>query len=278
MEETNNHNDVTSVDLGSENTLSQGSPQLGRGTHDMQSRGINMQTIEILSSDHSSDDNLLLTSMKYIKKKVAKQNTSKFIPSSSRGRPKPEEDIKSLSRSPESSHSMDYSYEEDISSPGGKSHPIESTFMKLRWPLNVETVLEGGIGKKGEHDNVHGLIESRKRNDRSKHVDDAPLHEGYESKSDDIEGAENGASDGEELPVLPKVPVKRKLMSESKGAEKSSQRPRTKYGNTQTKKQRTPQIDGSVIVQLEFGPRPPNCVSIATLSRSLSSIWLVDML
>ena len=87
LEETNNHNDVTSVDLGSENTLSQGSPQLGRGTHDMQSRGINMQTIEILSSDHSSDDNLLLTSMKYIKKKVAKQNTSKFIPSSSRGRP-----------------------------------------------------------------------------------------------------------------------------------------------------------------------------------------------
>ena len=263
LEETDIQNDVTSVDISSDHTLSKDEAQHGRGTHDLASIGNIMQSIEILSLDHSSDDGLR-TSMKYSRKMVGKQNSTKFRDSSSRVRPT-EVDRKSPSRSPKSSHLMDYSYEEDMNNPGGKSPPIESPFMKLRWPKNAETRHEGGSVKKTENNSVHGLNESRKKNDRKKLVDDVNLHEGDESNEEDIEGAENGDSDGEELPVLPKAPVKRKLMSESRGAEKSSQRGKTKSGNPQTKKQRTPQIDASVITELEFGKRPQNCVSTVAL-------------
>ena len=264
LEGTHIHNDVTSVDIGSENTLSKDDAQHNRGKHDVASIGKFMQTIEILSSDNSSDDSLR-RNMKYSKKLIGKHNSAKFRDSSSRGRPT-EVDIKSPSRCTESSHLMDYSYESDTNSPGGKSPPTESTFMKLRWPKGVETVHKGGIGKKSEKNNEHGMNESRSKIERKKGVVDVRLHEGDESNDEDTEGNENGETDGEELHVLPKAPVKRKLMTEPRGAERSTQRGRSKSGTPQTKKQRTPQIDASVITQLEFEKRPRNCVSIPTLS------------
>ena len=263
LERTDIHHDVTSVEIGSENSMSEDEAKHGRGTYETAAIGKFMQTIEILSSDQSSDDSLR-SKFKNSRKMVGKQNSAKIKKSSSRGQPT-ELDMKSPSRSPESSHLMNYSYEEDTHSLGGRSPPIESTFMKLRWPKDVETVHEGGTGKKTENNNVHGMIDHRKKNEKKKGVDDARLHDGDESNEESAEGNENEETDGEEPPVLPKAPVKRKLMSEPKGAERSAQRGRSKSGTPQTKKQRTPQIDASVITKLEFGPRPLNCVSIPTI-------------
>jgi hypothetical protein len=264
LEDDNIQKDVTSVEISSENTLSKDEAQHGRGTPDIASIGKTIQSIEILSSDHSSDDGLG-TSMKYSRKMVGNQNSTKFRKPSWQGRPT-ETEKKTPSRSPSSSHLMDIGYEEDVHSPGVKSPHIESPFMKLRWPKNVETVHSGGIGKRNTNNSEPGLSEARKKNDRKKAFDDVPLHEGDDSDEEDTDGNENGESDGEELPVLPKVPVKRKLMSESKGAERSSQRGPTKSGNPLTKKQRTPQIDASVIRQLEFAQRPQNCVSTVAVA------------
>ena len=69
-------------------------------------------------------------------------------------------------------------------------------------------------------------------------------------------------SDGEELPVLPKVPVKRRLQNEARAGERRTQRGKTNRTSPSTKKHRTPQLDASVITQLEFGRRPPNSVSL----------------
>ena len=275
LERTDNHNDVTSVEPSSENTLSKDEAEPGRGAHDTASIGKFMQTIEILSSDQSSDDSLR-TNMKNSRKMVGKQKITKIRKSSSQGRPT-ELDMRSPSRSPESSHLMDYSYEEDTPSLGGRSPPIESTFMKLRWPKDVETIHEGGIERNNENNNVHGMNESSKKNGKKASVDDVRLHEGDESNEEDAEGNENEETDDEELPVLPKAPVKRKLMSEPKSAERSTQRGRPKSGNPQTKKQRTPQIDASVITQLEFGKRPENCVSITTPPLCVSMQLFLDV-
>ena len=91
------------------------------------------------------------------------------------------------------------------------------------------------------------------------------MEEGDESSDEDAERRPNGTkTDVEELPVLPKVPIKRKLMSEPKGYERRTQIGRTKSSSPQVKKQRTPQIDASVITKLEFDRRPTNSVSIQT--------------
>jgi hypothetical protein len=94
------------------------------------------------------------------------------------------------------------------------------------------------------------------------------LVEDDEMTDEDVQRRPNGTdTDGEELPVLPKVPVKRKLMSEPKGSERRTQRGRSKSTSPQLKKQRCPQIDASVITQLEFGRRPINSVSISRSMR-----------
>ena len=74
-------------------------------------------------------------------------------------------------------------------------------------------------------------------------------------------GSHGGGSDEEELPVLPKVPVKRKLMSEACGSASKNQRGSRNGGSVSMKRQRTPLIDAAVITELEFGPRPMNSVS-----------------
>lgn len=262
VEGTDIQNDVTSVDIGSEETLSRDEPEHGRGTEHMAVIGKSLQTIEILSSDPSSDEGRR-TKRKYSQKHLAFQTRTRNGNSQSWGR-RTETYRKSPTRSPESSHLMNYSYEEDTSSLGGKSPGVESTFPKLKWPKDVATAQEEEIGKKSENNNVHGNNEFRKKNERKKLYEKTRVREGDESSEDDPSGNEKGAdTDGEEPPVLPKVPVKRKLMTEPRVAERSTQRGRPKSGNPQTKKQRTPQIDAYVITQLEFGKRPQNCVSIS---------------
>ena len=84
-------------------------------------------------------------------------------------------------------------------------------------------------------------------------------------------------SDGEEMPVLPKVPVKRKSLNEAKACERRTQRGRPKSASPQMEKQKTPTIDASVITQLEFGRRPQNCVSISTHPAWLSANHMLDV-
>ena len=264
LKENGNQNDVTSAEFDSDNTWSKDGSDHGRGTSGLNTKGKSMHTIEILSSDQSSDEGIR-TTHKQSKKPMVRQSRPKITNPSSRGR-STEEDFRSPPRSPESSHILNYSYEKDTHSLGGRSPAIETIFPKLRWPANDDdTSQEGGKGKALETNTVHGSNDSRKRTDRKK--GDEKGNEGDQSNEEDSEGPEHGGeSEGEEMPVLPKVPVKRKLMSEPRSAERSSQRGKTKSGNVQTKKPRTPVIDASVITQLEFGKRPQNCVSIASLS------------
>jgi hypothetical protein len=223
-----------------------------------------METIEILSSDQSSDD-CLLTSMKYLKTKKVKQNSPGIRNSGSRGRPT-SGGIHSPAVSRESSHLMNYSYEVDTINLGGRSHPNETTYSKLQWPADEVDDHEGGSGTKSENNSAPFHLETQSKSGRKPGELSISEHEGDESNDEDLEGNPSQIeTDGEELPVLPKVPVKRKLLNEAKGGTSKTQRGRPKSASPQLKKQNTPQIDASVITQLEFGRRPQNCVSIAEL-------------
>jgi hypothetical protein len=227
--------------------------------------GRSSQPVELLSSDNSSDDCRRPT-IKFSKKLFGNQRAPKVRNSSSRGS-SPWKYIESPLRSPESSHVMNYSYEGDTKSVGGKSLDVETTFPKLRWPEDIEDLHEdGGKGKKNDNDVGQCKKESQKKNDRSNCNDEISMEEGDESDEDDPGRNPIGIeSDSEELPVLPKVPVKRKLVNESRACERRTPRGRTKSTSPQIKKHKTPQIDASVITQLEFGRRPLNSVSIATM-------------
>lgn len=255
--------DVRSLDIGSETTLSRDETLRGRGKVDMAAIGKIMQTIEILSSDQSSDD-CLLTSMKHPKKKTVKQNSTSIRNSDSRGRTAGAE-IRSPSVSRESSHLMNYSYESDTNSLGGGSPAIETTFQKLSWPADEGDDHEAapGMNRHNISDPTHN--EKQKKAGRKKGDEENSQHEGDESNEEDLKGSPlESETDGEDIPVLPRVPVKRKLMNEGKGSDRKTQRGQAKSASPQIKKQRTPQLDASVITQLEFGRRPENCVSIAT--------------
>ena len=264
-------NDVTSVDNDSDNSLSKEESEHGRGTFGKAAINKSMHTIEILSSDQSSDD--IRINKKHSKKPLVKQSSTKVTKSSSRGRTFRME-LKSPSRSPESSHVMNYSYDTDTLSPGGRSPTLEATFPKLKWPKDVDTAHDRETGKKAESNSALGNSETLSKFERKKILQSKRLKEGEESSEEDLEGNDNGGeTDSEELPVLPKVPVKRKLMSEPRSAEKSTKRGRPKSGPPATKKQRTPQMDASVITQLEFGKRPQNCVSKPSPSLCVLPIW-----
>jgi hypothetical protein len=223
------------------------------------------QPLEILSSDPSSDDGPPPVP-RITKKLSAKQRAAKVRSSSSRGS-SPESYIQSPPRSPESSHVMNYSYEGDTKSAGGKSLDAEPTFPKLSWPEDVDDLDEDEVTeKKSENKAAQSRIESPKTLDRSKVHDDVSDFDGDESDELDPGPKPCGTeSDGEELPVLPKVPVKRKLLNEQKASEKRTPSHKAKSTSPQMKKFRTPQIDASVITQLEFSRRPLNSVSIATM-------------
>ena len=63
------------------------------------------------------------------------------------------------------------------------------------------------------------------------------LQEGDESNEEDLEANPTATeTDGDEIPVLPKVPVKRKILNDAKGSERKTQRGSTKSASPQMKK------------------------------------------
>ena len=259
------HKDSRSADIDFDNIVSKSEVKQGRGTQNTAGKGKFLQTVEILSSDHSSDD-CFIPSTKSTQKKVGKHISTKKQNSTSRGI-STGLGIRSPSPSRESSHVMNYSYEEDTHSLGSKNPHVETTFPKLRWPEDVGDVPEEGeMWNQIEHNETRLDSESDRKLERKKRNEEISSEEGDESNDEDGERNPNGIeTDDEEGPVLPKVPVKQKLMSEPKGTERRTQRSRAKSSSPQLKKQRTPQIDASVITKLEFGRRPINSVSLCTL-------------
>ena len=222
------------------------------------------QAVELLSSDSASDDSPRPRA-KYGPRSLGTQPATKGRASTSHGRSR-RPMKRSPSRSPESSHSTDYSYEEDTLNIGGTSPGGDTPFLKLRWPLDLgDSHEDGGFGKELDSRDLHGDTENQNMHERKKNDVDVSLEEDDDSDGDDIGRVPIPAeSDGEELPVLPKVPVKRKLQNEARVSERRTQRGKTKSGSPQTKKQRTPLIDASVITKLQFSRRPQNCVSLPT--------------
>lgn len=220
--------------------------------------------VEVLSSDHSSDDCPRPT-IKFPKKLQANKRGAKARNSRSRGH-SPGLDNMSPLRSHESSHPLDYGYEGDTKSVGATINDVENTFNKLRWPEHIEEVHEdGGDPCKIVHSVVKDNKDSTQQDGGPNRDDDNILQEGDESNEDDIgHNTAETNSDGEDLLVLPKVPVKRRLLNEARAHERRTQRGKAKSPNPQMKKHKTPQIDASVITQLEFGRRPANSVSTTT--------------
>ena len=223
------------------------------------------QKYELLSSDDSSDE-CRRPSTKLSRKLLGNQRAAKVRNS----RPRSSSTAlhtESHVRSPESSHHMDFSYEGDTKSIGGRSLDADTTFQKLRWPQDIEDLLEDAETEKESEDNVaHCNKKSQQKNGRTSGSDDIILEEADESSEEEAGGAPNGTeSDVEELPVLPKVPVKRKLQNENGASQRRSQRGKAKITSPQVKKNKSPQIDASVITQLSFGRRPANSVSSSTM-------------
>ena len=200
LNRNDNFNDVSSVSLDSDNSLSKEESEHARRTPGMAAIGKSMHTIEILSSDQSSDD--IRTYKKHAKKPLLKQSSTKVTNGSSRGRTIRLE-LKSPSRSPESNHLMNYSYDADTNSPGGSSPTLETTFPKLKWPKDVDTAHERETGKKAESNIALGNSEPLSKFERRKNFHHKRLHEGEESSEEDLEGNDDGAeTDSEELPVV----------------------------------------------------------------------------
>lgn len=265
VEVADHKKDSRSVGINIENSLPVTEVKHGRSTLQTPAKSKLLQTVEILSSDHSSDDGLR-PSIKSTKK-VALKHNSKIQNSTTRGI-SAHTGRRSPSTSPESSHFLNYSYEEDTNSLGSKNPAFETTYPKLRLPENVGDVPDDGNDRKrGDNITAHAYGESSRKLHRKNSKEDTSGEEGDESNEEDGErNPEATETDVDELPVLPKVPVKRKLMNDSRGSERRTQRGRTKSSSPQLKKQRTPQIDASVITKLEFGRRPQNSVSIPTSS------------
>lgn len=177
--------------------------------------------------------------------------------------------ISSPTRSPESSHRLDYSYEGDT-----KSFDLEATLDQLIWPQHTpDPEEESRVGKPRSHSAEHCNKESPLKKSRAKSVDDIILEEGDESNEDDIVRQPHGTdSDEEDLPVIPKVPVKRRLLTEARAQERRTQRGKTKSCSPQVKKHKTPQIDANVITQLDFSRRPTNSVSVQNMFYSSFSL------
>ena len=261
LDSTHTLNNGRSLDVGSSHTAAKAEAKHVRGKPDMAAIGEILGHIEILSSDQSSDE-CVRARLKYSKQKHTKLCLPKTRPSSARARPSVREP-KSPSLSRESSHTLNYSYEEETTSIGGRSQAIETSGCELIWPQDDRGVNEGWIEKKSRNNHVASLKATHKKSAGKDIVGEISQDEGDESNEDDVEGNPlHAQSDEEEIPVLPKVPVKRKSL-DAKGCERRTQRGRAKSASPQTKKQKTPQLDASVITQLSFGRRPQNCVSLS---------------
>ena len=253
-----------SADTDIEEILSRPESNRGGRTSRTIAKGRPHQAVELLSSDSASDDSPRPRA-KYGPRSTGAQPASKGRAATVKGRSR-RKTTRSPSRSPERSQSTDYSYEEDTPSIGGASPHGDMPFPKLRWPLDIGGSHEdGGAGNKHDHSDVQRGKDHQNMHEGKKADLGVSLEEDDESNGEDTErDAIPPESDGEELPVLPKVPVKRKIQNEPRASERRTQRGRTQSGSPQTKKQRTPQIDASVITQLEFDKRPTNCVGLPT--------------
>lgn len=250
-----NQSHARSLDINSSYTPSNDPAKHGRTIPGMAAIDKFLGSIEILSSDQSSDDCLRA------RLKHSKPKHPKAPPPKTRGRPTVR-DKRSPSMSRESSHTMNYSYEEETTSIGGRRHAIENPSTQLIWPQDERDV-HGGTLKKSGGNGVVSHKAKEKDSTRQQGAGEISQNEGDESNEEDVEGNPIDAeSDEEEMPVLPKVPVKRKSLNDTKGCERRTQRGRPKSASPQMKKQRTPQIDASVITQLDFDRRPQNCVRI----------------
>jgi hypothetical protein len=169
--------------------------------------------------------------------------------------------FQSESWNPESPHPPDYTDDEEKTSIGVDHTTAVEALQKLKWPENHGNLYEEdapgiGIPNSPIEQKVEkpGILESTKQSEDSS-------TEEYDGTEEEDCGSHGGGSDEEELPVLPKVPVKQKLMSEACGSALKNQKGSRNGASVSTKKQRTPLIDAAVITQLEFGPRPMNSVS-----------------
>lgn len=250
------------VNFEIDNMLSRELPNhRGKAKH-MARRGRRMHDVELLSSDSEHDDCIRARGKQVVRKRRTQPATKgRVTTTQERSRRK---EMQSPSRSPESSHLMDYSFDEDTPNLGGTSPQGETTFPKLRWPLDLgDSQEEGGTCPQSDNNGVHSTTEIQLKHKSKKADVDLSLEEGDESDGNDIGlNAIQTETDGEEMPVLPRVPVKRKVVNQPKVCERRTQRGSAKSTSPQIKRQRTPQIDASVITQLEFGRRPENCVSI----------------
>ena len=228
--------------------------------------GRSLPNVEVISSDNSSDECPPPKPKVSSKKLVGNHCGRKTRISTSRGR-STKIDTRSPSRSPESSHMLDYSYEGDTKSVGANILDVESTLHKLRWPDRMEDVhTPGGEGHKNDKDVVHRNKESSKIAGSSKRDEEPNFSEGDDTNEDEIGNNATGSdSNGEDLPVLPKVPVKRRLLNEARAQERKTQRGKIKSTSPQIKKHKTPVLDPTVITQLVFGRRPANSVSTHAL-------------
>jgi hypothetical protein len=237
-------------------------PNRGGRTQNTKARGRSNQPVELLSSDSASDESPRARAKPSARRPVTPTATKGRDSPSQRGSRRKE--TRSPSWSPESSHLMDDSYDEDTADLEHTSPHGETTFPKLRWHADVGHGNEdGGYGQPSDQHDVHSKTMNDTKTDRLKSDVDITLEEGDESDGEDTgRDAIQTESDYEELPVVPKVPVKRKVAKEPKVSEGRTQRGSAKNTSPSTKRLRTPQIDASVITQLEFGRRPANCVSV----------------
>lgn len=206
----------------------------------MASKGRHTQSVELLSSDSGSDDPIRPRVKHSVRRRGSQQHAKGRGTISqarvSQGRLRRTE-TRSPSMSPESSHAMDYSYEEDTLSIGGASPNGETKFSKLKWPSDSGASLEGEVtGKKNANHDVHCNTGYLNKHSRKKADVDISSKDVDESEGEDTgRNAIGTESEGEEMPVLPRVPVKRKVASQPRVCERRTQRGRTQSGKSSDK-------------------------------------------
>lgn len=178
-------NHVKCVDTDIEDILSRDEENRGSNTTRMAAKGRLNQAVELLSSDSASDD-CPRPRAKYSPRSLGTQPATKGRASTSQGKSRRME-TRSPSRSPESSHLMDYSYEEDFPSIGRTSPCGDTTFPKLRWPLDIGGSHEhGGARKKLDNNDVHCHTKNQNRHERNHDDVDISMEEDDESNGEDI--------------------------------------------------------------------------------------------
>ena len=184
LQELDDPNRVLGVDNDVEDLLSRELETRGGSTTHSKAKGRSTQEVELLSSDSASDD-CPRPRANHSGRRPRIQHATKGRASASQGRSR-RRDTRSPSWSPESSHLMDYSYEEDKPSLGEASPAGETSFEKLRWPFDLGGSHEdGGTGQKSDNDDALGDTENQPQNERNKDDVDISIGVGEESNGED---------------------------------------------------------------------------------------------